>query len=198
VRDYRGDGTWMTLSLECWLRDEQHEPLSLVRRGGRVLWQAPEPLRAALAPEELDVTDELGRGRMQLMLKRDGEETDWLVPAEVELELPEAPDGEPVRPAVVATARIAPTIAAAGRPLEPGDYELRAVIWIAGFSAHSLARRGKGTFGVTVTPAGRVYRAGSVPGPPAPPTPRQRLGRLVKRTLGPRAVRAARSRRARA
>ncbi len=192
IRAYRGDGTWMSLELECWLRDEQHEPLTVVRRGGRILWPAPEPLRAALEPRELDVTDELGHGRMQLLLKRDGEETDWLVPAEVALAVPEAPDGAPVRPAVVATARIAPTIAGAGRPLAPGDYELRAVIWIAGFSAHSLARRGKRTFGVTVTPAGRVHRTGSLPEPARPPSPRQRLGRVVRRMRGPGAARAAR------
>jgi hypothetical protein len=114
------------------------------------------------------------------------------VPAAPRLDVPEAPDGEPVRPAIAATARIAPTIGAAGRPLEPGDYELRAIIWIAGFSAHSLTRRGKGTFGLTVTPEGRVYRAGAVPEPPPAPTPRQRLGRLVRRTRGPRAARAAR------
>ena len=58
--------------------------------------------------------------------------------------MPEAADGEPVRvTATVATGRIAPTIAAGGTsPLVPGDYDLRAVIWIAGFSAHSFARRG--------------------------------------------------------
>jgi glycosyltransferase involved in cell wall biosynthesis len=192
IRSYRGDGTWMTLELECWLRDEEHAPLSFARRDGRILWLAPEPLRAALRPEELDVTDELGNGRMQLLLSRAGDETDWLVPAELRLDVPEAPDGEPVRPAIAATARIAPTIGAAGRPLEAGDYELRAIIWIAGFSAHSLTRRGKGTFGLTVTPEGRVYRAGAVPEPPPAPTPRQRLGRLVRRTRGPRAARAAR------
>jgi glycosyltransferase involved in cell wall biosynthesis len=192
IRSYRGDGTWMTLELECWLRDEEHAPLSFARRDGRILWLAPEPLRAALRPEELDVTDERGNGRMQLLLSRAGDETDWLVPAELRLDVPEAPDGEPVRPAIAATARIAPTMGAAGRPLEPGDYELRAIIWIAGFSAHSLTRRGKGTFGLTVTPEGRVYRAGAVPEPPPAPTPRQRLGRLVRRTRGPRAARAAR------
>ncbi len=191
VRRYRGDGTWMGLELECWLRDEDHEPLSVVRRDGRIHWLAPEPLRGALAEAGLDVIDELGSGRMQLLLKRAGEDADWLVPTAVRLELPEAPDDVPVRPAVVATARISPTIGAAGRPLEPGEYELRAVIWIAGFSAHSLTRRGQGTFGITVTPSGRVYRAGSVPEPPPPPTPRQRVGRFVRRTRGPRAARAA-------
>ena len=192
VRAHRGDGTWMTLELECWLRDEHHVPLAFERRDGRVRWLAPAPLRGALEPDELDVTGELENGRMQLLLKRVGDETDWLVPLEVALELPDAADGEPVRPAIVATARIAPTIGAAGRPLEPGDYDLRAVIWIAGFSAHSLTRRGKRPFRVTVTPAGRVHRAGSVPEPPPPPTPRQRLGRFVRRTRGPRAARAAR------
>jgi glycosyltransferase involved in cell wall biosynthesis len=197
VRGYRGDGTWMTLELECWLRDEEHAPLTFVHRGGQLVWSAPERLRDRFEPGELDVDGELGNGRMQLLLKRAGDETDWLVPLEVRLDVPAAPDGEPVRPAIVATARIAPTIAAGGGPLEPGEYDLRAVIWIAGFSAHSLTRRGKGTFGLTVTPAGRVYRAGAVP-EDSPLTPRLRMRRAVKRTLGPRAVRAARERRDRA
>ena len=191
VRGFRGDGTWMTLELECWLRDEEHRPFAFVRGDGRVRWDAPEPLRAALEPHELDVSGELERFSLQLTLKREGEETDWLVPADVRLELPDAPDGEPVRPALVATARIAPTIAAAGRPLAPGDYELRAAIWIAGFYAQSPARRGPAPFGVTVTPAGRVHRTGAIP-EVVPPTPRQRLGRALRRTRGPRAARAAR------
>ena len=196
IRDYRGDGTWMTLRLECWLRDEDREPLSVLRREGRLFLHPPTPLRDAFAASELDVTDTIADGRLQLLLKPSGQETDWIVPAEVAVEVPDAPDGEPVRPAIVATARIAPTIAAGGLPLEPGDHDLRAVIWIAGFSAHSLARRGSGTFGVTVTPAGRVYRAGSVPQPPPPPTPRQRVrragGRLLRRMRGPRAAAAGR------
>ena len=105
--------------------------------------------------------------------------------------VPEAPDGEPVQPSLWATARIAPTIAAGGLPLEPGDHDLRAVIWIAGFTAHAPARRGSDPFGLTVTDAGRIYRKGSVPVPPVL-TPKQKLrrtaGRFVRRTRGPRAA----------
>jgi glycosyltransferase involved in cell wall biosynthesis len=193
VREFRGDGTWMTLRLECWLRDKEREPFTVVRRAGRVLLQMPGPLAEALAEDELDVTETIADARLQLLLKPVGQETDWIVPTEVEIDVPEAPDGEPVRPSILATARIAPTIAAGGLPLEPGDYDLRAVLWIAGFSAHSYARRGSGTFGVTVTPAGRVYRTGFVP---EPPTPKQRLRRaggvVVRRVRGRRAAAAGR------
>ena len=196
IRDHRGDGTWMTLSLECWLRDEEHAPLPVVHRDGRLLLHPPAAVRDALEADELDVTETLADGRLQLLLKPAGEEIDWIVPAEVSVAVPDAPDGEPVRPAIVATARIAPTIAAGGRPLAPGDYDLRAVIWIAGFSAHALTRRGSGTFGLTVTPGGRVYRAGSVPEPPPPPGPKARArragGLLLRRMRGPRAAAAAR------
>jgi hypothetical protein len=128
---------------------------------------------------------------MQLLISRREDETDWLVPAAVELQLPEAPDGEPVRPTIAAVARLFPTIARAGRPLETGEHELRGLLWIAGFSAHRLAHRGQGEFELTVTPGGRIHRAGAVP-EPAPPTPRQRAGRLLRRTRGPLAARAER------
>jgi hypothetical protein len=192
VRGHRGDGTWMTLSLECWLRNAEHEPLTLVRRGGRLLLDLRGPLRERLDDDELDVTERIREGRLQLLLKPVGEETDWIVPDEAEVVVPDAPDGEPVRPTIAATARIAPTIAAGGAaPLAPGEYDLRGVLWIAGFTAHALARRGDGTFGVTVTPAGRVHRWGAVPQPPPPPTPRQRArragGRLALRIRGPAA-----------
>jgi len=192
VRGVRGDGTWMTLELECWLRDASGRPWTVVRREGRVEWLAPDALGAALAPGELDVTDGLRHMTLQLLLKRDGDESDWLVPVETALALPDAPDGEPVRPAIAATARIAPTIAAAGRPLAPGDYELRALIWIAGFAGRAPARRGRKTFRLTVTDSGRIHRADAIPPPEPPPTPRQRVGRLLRRTRGPRAARAAR------
>jgi poly(ribitol-phosphate) beta-N-acetylglucosaminyltransferase len=196
VRGIRGDGTWMSLALECWLRDPEHEPFGVVRRDGRILLDPPARVRERFEEHELDVTETIRDVRMQLLISREGEETDWIVPAEIGVDIPDAPDGEPVRPAIVATARIAPTIAAGGRPLAPGDHDLRAVIWIAGFSAHALARRGDGTFGVTVTPAGRIYRRGSVPEPPPAPTPKQRArragGRLLRRMRGPRAAAAAR------
>ena len=192
VRDARGDGTWMTLKVECWLRDPDKQPVTVIRRDGRILLDAPAPLRSQLEARELDVTDAVSDGRIQLLLKPQGEETDWIVPTEAEVVVPEAPDGEPVRPSIVATARIAPTIAAGGSPLAPGGYDLRAVIWIAGFTGHALARRGGDTFGVTVTPAGRVYRTGYVPSPPAELTPKQKLrrgaGRFLMRTRGPRAA----------
>ena len=191
VREYRGDGTWMTLQLECWLRYPDKSPLHVVRRDGRVLLDLPEAVAARLEPAELDVTEALADGRIQLLLKPAGEETDWIVPTEAEVVVPEAPDGEPVQPSLWATARIAPTIAAGGLPLEPGDHDLRAVIWIAGFTAHAPARRGSDPFGLTVTEAGRIYRKGSVPVPPVL-TPKQKLrrtaGRFVRRTRGPRAA----------
>jgi hypothetical protein len=153
-------------------------------------------VRDHFGADELDVTETIAGARLQVLISREGEETDWIVPADIEVDVPDAPDGEPVRPVVVATARLAPTIAAGGRPLAPGDHDLRAVIWMAGFSAHALARRGEHPFGVTVTPSGRIYRRGSVPEPPPAPTPKQRArragGRLLRRMRGPRAAAAAR------
>ena len=41
VRGVRGDGTWMTLKAECWLRERGGEPLRVVRRAGRCCSSCP-------------------------------------------------------------------------------------------------------------------------------------------------------------
>ena len=62
VREYRGDGTWMTLRLECWLRHPDKSPLhGRPPRRARATCDLPEPLAARLEPAELDVTDALAR-----------------------------------------------------------------------------------------------------------------------------------------
>jgi glycosyltransferase involved in cell wall biosynthesis len=188
VRSAQGDGTWMTLGLECWLRMDDGEPLTLRREGDRLLLALPDALQARTEPAELDVTETVQQANLQLVIRRDGDAADWLLPVEAELRIP---DGDQIRPSLVATARIAPTIAIAGTtPLEPGLYELRAVVSIAGFTAQARLRRGDGLFRVTVTPEDRVYREGSVPAPPERSTVdelRLRAGRLRRRVRGPRA-----------
>jgi hypothetical protein len=193
----------MTLQAESWLRERGADPLRVARRAGRVALVLPDALAGHFSDDELDVTDALPDARVQLLLKPAGEETDWIVPSETELHVPEAggrsggeptgrDGGEPVRPSVVTAGRIAPTIAAGGTaPLAPGRYDLRVVVWIAGFTAHSFAQRGGEQFTLEATGAGRVFVAGHVP-PPTERTPREQLrfglGRLRLRARGPRSA----------
>ena len=193
VRGVRGDGTWMTLKAESWLRERGAEPLRVVRRAGRVLLVLPDALAGHFSEGELDVTDALPDARVQFLLKPEGDETDWIVPVEPEASVPEAADDEPVRATVMTAGRIAPTIAAGGTaPLAPGRYDLRVVVWIAGFTAHSFAQRTGEPFSLEVTEGGRVFAAGHVPEPAPERTPREKLrfglGRLRLRARGPRAA----------
>ena len=187
VRRVRGDGTWMTLHADCWLRERGGGPLQVTRRDGRVVLVPPEGLAGRVADDELDVTAALEDASVQLLLKPVGEETDWIVPVEVEVRLPDAADGQPVRPVVRVMGRIAPTIAAGGTaPLAPGEYVLRAVVWLAGFTAHSYAQRHDEQLRLTVTPQERIHVSGEVPEPPPDPTAPQR----VRRNLGRLRIRA--------
>ena len=183
----------MTLQVECWLRERGGEPLRVRRRGGRLLLVLPDEVAGHLADAELDVTDALEDARAQLLLKPEGEETDWIVPVEATVNVPEGADEEPVRVTATVEGRIAPTIAAGGTaPLVPGDYDLRAVVWLAGFNAHSFVQHRREPCKLTVTPEGRIFVAGEVPAPPPERTPREKLrfglGRLRLRARGPRAA----------
>ena len=194
VRRVRGDGTWMTLETECWLRERGGEPLRVRRRDGRLLLVLPDEVASHFAEAELDVSEALEDAiRAQLVLKPEGDETDWIVPVETKANVPEAAEGEPVRLTVTVAGRIAPTIAAGGTaPLAPGAYDLRAVVWLAGFNAHSFTQYRREPFKLTVTPQERIFVAGEEPAPPPEPTPqdklRHSLGRLRLRARGPRAA----------
>ena len=193
VRRVRGDGTWMTLQVECWLRERGGEALRVRRRGGRRLLVLPDEVAGPVADAELDVTDALEDARAQLLLKPEGEETDWIVPVEATVNVPEGAEDEPVRVTATVEGRIAPTIAAGGTaPLVPGDYDLRAVVWLAGFTAHSFVQHRREPCKLTVTPEERIFVAGDVPAPPPERTPGEKLrfglGRLRLRARGPRAA----------
>ena len=194
VRRVRGDGTWMTLQVECWLRERGGEPLRVRRRGGRLLLVLPDAVAGHLADAELDVTDAL-RGRPRPAAAQAGGRGD-------RLDRPGRGDGRRARGGRGGArprhrrrceGRIAPTIAAGGTaPLVPGDYDLRAVVWLAGFSAHSFVRTGASRASSRSTPEGRIFVAGEVPAPPPERTPREKLrfglGRLRLRARGPRAA----------
>ena len=67
---------------------------------------------------------------------RDG--TEYVLPGDTEVEL-----GADVRPELTTAVDVAASTAAAGAPLPPGDWEVRAVVTVAGFShARSVRRNG--------------------------------------------------------
>lgn len=134
------------------------KPLCFARRAGRLLWVPPAPLHEALPPEALDATEELPASRAQLFLRSTADRSEYVLPGETEVRLEdEGGPGERVRAVLLADARLAPATAAAGSPLPPGDWEVFAVITVAGFSTPRRVRgRGDDPLTLTVDPAGRV------------------------------------------
>ena len=125
----RGDGDGLALRLTATLGG-----LEFRRDGDRIRWQPPEALREPLAAADLDVTDALRSSRAQVYLHslRDGAE--YLLPSETEVALGE-------RPVLTSRASVDATTAAGGGPLSGDDWEVRAVVIVAGFRGSSSARR---------------------------------------------------------
>ena len=109
--------------------------------------------------------------------------TEWDLPTESSVRLLETDQGT-LRPQVHLLARVAPTVAAAGAPLPAGDYELRAVVAVAGFSATARARHNGEPFRVTVTPARRLEHARLRARVQRTPAPKHRARRTLVRVAG--------------
>ncbi|HEV2770861.1 MAG TPA: glycosyltransferase family A protein [Solirubrobacteraceae bacterium] len=134
------------------------KPLSFVRRAGRLLWIPPAPLHEALPPEALDATEELPASRAQLFLRSTADRSEYVIPGQTEVRLEDADGpGERVRAVLLTEARLVPATAAAGSPLPPGDWEVFAVVTVAGFSTPRRVRGpGDDPLTLIVDPAGRV------------------------------------------
>jgi glycosyltransferase involved in cell wall biosynthesis len=184
VRDVRGDGTWLTLGLTGRLRaPAEPHPLSIVPDGAQLRLALPEPLRAHITHGELDVTDRLSDANAVVFLRSLADGTEWDLPTESSVRLLETDQGR-LRPQVLLLARVAPTVAAAGAPLPAGDYELRAVVAIAGFSATARARYDGEPFRVTVTPARRLEHVRPPVRVDRAPTRSRRARRTLARGAG--------------
>ena len=192
VRRVRGDGTWMTLETECWLRERGGEPLRVRRRDGRLLLVLPdavaEPLRRGRARRQRGA-----RGRDPGPARCSSRRATRPTGSSPSRRRPTCPRRPTASPSACRHRRGADRADDRRRrpaPLAPGDYDLRAVVWLAGFNAHSFTQYRGDAFKLTVTPQERIFVAGQVPVPPER-TPREQLrfglGRLRLRARGPRA-----------
>lgn len=157
LRHLRREDDEVVLGIEAALAS-RGEPLRFARRAGRLLWVPPAPLQDALPPEALDATDELPASRAQVFLRSTADRSEYVLPGETEVRLEDADGpGQRVRAVLVADARLAPDRAAAGSPLPPGDWEVFAVVTVAGFStARRVRGRGDDPLTLTVDAAGQV------------------------------------------
>ena len=149
----RGDG--LLIGLRASLRG----PLAVSRTDGRILWDAPEELAGAVDEELLDVSDEIGTGRVQLVLVSADDEREYLVRSRSAVELVDRGHGS-LRPLVSGRARLRPQTAAAGSALPPGTWTLRAVVIVLGFAVERKVVRPDGTSVELVsTPGGKLRDA---------------------------------------
>jgi glycosyltransferase involved in cell wall biosynthesis len=145
-----GDGEQLALRLTAKLGSPGE--LRFTREGDTVRWRPPPPLREVLAAADLDATEALRGSRIQVYLHslRDGSE--YLLPSTTEVSL----DAEPGRPVLSARVEIEAARAAAGAPLPTGDWEVRAVVSVAGFSQARSVRRGGAPLVLRASAPGRL------------------------------------------
>jgi glycosyltransferase involved in cell wall biosynthesis len=188
VRELRREGGEMAVRLEAQFLGKD-EPLAFVRRGTRMLWAPPQPLRDDLSEEHLDVTDELAKSRVEVVLRSKRDRSEYVLRSRSERVFVRADaGGDAKRPILIADAELDPGTAAAGSKLPAGDWELRALIHVLGFHAAGTAivpaperrlivlplrRRADSPLVVTITRNGRLQEA-------APPR-RRRVARRLRR-----------------
>jgi hypothetical protein len=195
VAGVRGDGTWLRIDVDAELAGAEHGPLTFHRRGDRVLLDAPPGLES-LPDDVLDVTNDVEKAKLHVLLKSLPDGIQYELPGETEISL-QPVEGEPegTLHAVLSTrAHLNPSIAAAGAPLPAGDWELDALVTLAGFThARAIKRKGAPVL-LTSTPPGRVAIRDDWRLQPAPtPTLARRVARrvpglpgLVRRVRGQR------------
>jgi poly(ribitol-phosphate) beta-N-acetylglucosaminyltransferase len=166
--------------VEATLAGERH-PLAFRREGERVLWVAPPTLAGRVDADALDATADLDAAKAQLLLRARGDATEFVAASKTEVRLSQ--EGVPV---LIADATIDPARAAAGAPLEPGDYGLEANPIVAGFTKTAPARRrsGRRPVQLTVDDAGRLVDSTPLPSPPSAASATVKVKRRVKRLLG--------------
>lgn len=135
VRSYERSAAQLAVCLSATLRDATGAPMHFRRDGDRLLWDPPGPLAAdpAITDDDLDVTNDIPRAGLALVLRQRESGVEHDVPARVERVLsddPSAPTLELGARAEVDLGRIA-----AGSPLEAGVWDLFAAVHACGWSA---------------------------------------------------------------
>jgi poly(ribitol-phosphate) beta-N-acetylglucosaminyltransferase len=178
IRGIEHGSTHLVLRLESWLGTPDAR-LRFERRGDRTLWIPPTQRLDEAVPEDWrDATGELRRSTAEVFLHNVRDESEYTLPARTRVRL-KPDDAGRIRPRLHSTVPIAPTAAAAGGPLPPGQWEVRVAITIAGFSRITpVMRRGEPLVVTTFAP-GRIVVGSQAPPPPSLPS------RVYRRLPGP-------------
>jgi hypothetical protein len=157
LTESRVEGRDLVLRLDGRLRGPDG-PLTFRPDGKRMLWQAPHGVAAALGPEQLDATRDLGDGLAQVFLRSTAEPVEYLLPSRAHVRLVPVRGTDTVKAVVDVETRIAAHQAAAGSRLPAGTWELLATIMIGGFQGTARIRRHGDPRPLTLTrtPLGRL------------------------------------------
>jgi poly(ribitol-phosphate) beta-N-acetylglucosaminyltransferase len=135
LRDIRWAGGHVELELEAALTGQRDAPM-YVRRGARMYWVPPAKLEGEFPDEMLDVTEELGKRKVQVLLRSTGSKAEYVQATRAELVLLRAPaGGDAKRPVLIGAAEIDPRTAAAGAPLRAGDWQVNVLASVTDFIA---------------------------------------------------------------
>jgi glycosyltransferase involved in cell wall biosynthesis len=154
---------------------------------GRVFWKPPPQLAGELPERWLEVTDDIFRSNVDVLLRSTGELGEYVMPGEVKVRLIPTGEGDdgPVTPVLEGVARVDHE-SAAGAPPPPGDWQVLAVVTIAGFTDTTRVRQSRKRVPWVVT----ISESGAQP-PTVGPEPVS--GASFKRRLALRMPRLARA-----
>jgi poly(ribitol-phosphate) beta-N-acetylglucosaminyltransferase len=144
VRRVAGAADKLTIEVEAAL-GSNGEPLVLARRGARIDWVPPETFRQVLPQQTIDVTGELEKARVQIVLRSRRDESEYVVPtASATVLVRAAGEDEARRPVLVAVADLDRARAAAGSRLAVGEWDVLVLVEVAGFMASTSTVRQPG------------------------------------------------------
>ena len=161
LHELRPQGRGVLLRLEARLQAD--DGWLAFERGDRTL--------TLIGPERVE--DDMGDNDVELYLHSLADASEYALRADARTRLKGARAGAGVTPEQHVVAWVSPGRGAAGGPLPPGDWEVRARVWVAGFSAGARLRRDgeEDPLVLTVDQRGWIAERGN------PVTLRQRLGR---------------------
>ena len=117
-------------------------PVAFVERDGRVSWQLPVSLddESLVPPEDLDVTEALGRQEMDVLVRRRVERTEYLLPRRTHARDAVGDDGVQRVAEAGIEAWLDPDTAAAGHPLPGAVWDVHARLVSCGWDVTTRLR----------------------------------------------------------
>ena len=140
VRRMRLDDGVLRLELRAALGGSQ--PLAFVREGARMVWRPPEAVRRELRAEELEASEGLKRSNVQVLLRSTRDGSEYTLPTVSEMVMVSTSEGSETKmPVLIAVSEASVLEAAAGARLPAGQWHVRVLVDVAGFTAIADAVR---------------------------------------------------------